>query len=68
MGKMKFLVSSRNIKPWSRTKPIGRSTLYGQIMAENSPRNNSRNYVENIGLRGIWNSIQSSKEWGYGTK
>ena len=52
-GKMKYLVSSRNTKPWSRTKLKGRSRLCGQIMAENSPRNNSRNFAENMGLRGI---------------
>ena len=53
-GKVKFSVSSRNIKPWSRTKWIGRSRIYGQIMAENSLWKLSRNYVESLGLRGSW--------------
>ena len=50
-GKVKFSVISRNIKPWSRTKPIGISRLCGHIMVENLPLNNSRKSVESLGLR-----------------
>ena len=53
-GKIIFSVSSTNINPWSRTKPIGISRLYGQIMAESSLRKNSRNSIESLGLRGSW--------------
>ena len=51
---MKYSVSSRNTNPWSNTKPIGILRLYSQIMAKNSPQNNSRNSVESLGLRGSW--------------
>ena len=47
---MKYSVSSRNINPWSRTKPKRRSRLYDQIMTENSPQKNSRNSTESLGI------------------
>ena len=31
---MKYSISSRNTKPWSRTTLKGRSRIYGQIIAE----------------------------------
>ena len=44
-GRMKYLISSRNTKSCSRTTLKGRSSLYGQIMAESSPQ-------KSLGLRG----------------
>ena len=51
--KMKYSVSSRNSKPWSRTILKRRSRPVDQIMEDNSLRINSKSYAKNQGLRGI---------------
>ena len=52
--KMKYSVSSRNSKPWSRSILKRRLILFDEIMAKNSLWMNSKSYVKNQGLRGIF--------------
>ena len=46
--KMRYSASSSNSKPWLKITLRGRSRLYSQIMAENSPQKNSSNFVESL--------------------
>ena len=52
-GKSEVFSKFKDIKPWSRTKRIGISILFGKIMTNISEQKNSRNHVETMGLRGI---------------
>ena len=62
---MKYSTSSRNSKPWSKITPRGRSILYSQIMVDNSPRTNSKKFLDSMVLRGILSLHTFLKKMGF---